>query len=153
MSYQCKLVVYQFSEKRCCPNVPSRPLKRRLRRRLSGPRINVWATPFFGKLKGKNWKGKRVEERMQKCLLPNAMREKENWKSIKYWFLFYIFNHSKNRFLFYFCPSFFVEHGQELMFVHHLFRKIEEGKISGLKEGEGRNWKGKRVEEKKNAFG
>ena len=66
-------VVYQFSEKRCRPNVPSRPLKRRLRRRLSGPRINVWATPFFGKLKGKNWKGKRVEERMRKCLLQNEI--------------------------------------------------------------------------------
>ena len=71
------IFTFQFSEKRCRPNVPSRPLKRRLRRRLSGPRINVWATPFFGKLKGKNWKGKRVEERMRKCLLQNAMREKE----------------------------------------------------------------------------
>ena len=50
------------------------------RRRLSGPRINVWATPFFGKLKGKNWKEKRVEERMQKCLLRNAMRKNENSK-------------------------------------------------------------------------
>ena len=59
-------VVYQFSEKRCRRNVPSRPLKRRLRRRLSGPRINVSPSPFFGKLKGKNWRGKRVEERMRK---------------------------------------------------------------------------------------
>ena len=51
-----KNVVYQFSEKRCRPNVPSRPLKRRLRRRLIGPRINVWPTPFFGKLKKKNFR-------------------------------------------------------------------------------------------------
>ena len=138
---------------------------------LRGPRINVWTTPFFGKLKGKNWRGKRVEERMRKCLLQNsklkmqnAMWKKENSKGTldhhHFFYLrstslssIYISNHSKNRFLFYFCPSFFVEHGHELMFVHHLFRKIEEGKISGLKEGEGRNWKGKRVEEKKNAFG
>ena len=44
------IFTFQFSEKRCRPNVNSRPAQTPAKPAFERPRRNVWTTPFFGKL-------------------------------------------------------------------------------------------------------